>query len=133
MFILLRTGVFTLSGFSSKHENEYELMSWSLSLVLMYIEGKVDDEIERGFLTGLKNIFIQKRSRYYTRDQTLIKFAGRDLIIHSNEIIKKIDSKLFQQIILNGTSSNILEISAVCNLFRVFTLSGFSSQNKPPL
>lgn len=106
---------------NDRHENELELMSWSLSLVLLYIEGKVDDDIERGFLTGLKNIFTQEGRKYPTGNHTDIRFRGRDLFIHCNEIIKKIDSKLFQQIIKSGVESNVPEISAVCIMFNVFS------------
>jgi hypothetical protein len=105
---------------NERHENELELMSWSLSLILLYIEKKVDEDIERGFLTGLKNIFIQGGRRVPTGDQTNIQFMGRDLFIHSNLIIKKIDHKLFQQIIKRGADSNVPEISSVCTMFSVF-------------
>lgn len=106
---------------SERHKNEHELMSWSLSLILMFIEGKIDDDIQRGFLTGLKNIFIQEGTRYPMGNNADIRFGGRDLFIHSNEIIKKIDSKLFQQLIQHGADSNVPEISAVCTMFKVFT------------
>ncbi len=106
---------------SDSHENELDLMSWSLSLVLLYIEGKVDDDIERGFLTGLKNIFTQQGRRYPTGNQTEIHFGGRDLFIHSDEIIKKIDNKLFHQLIQSGAESNVPEIRAVCIMFNVFS------------
>lgn len=105
---------------NERHENELELISWSLSLVLMYIENKVDEDIERGFLIGLKNIFIQQGRKYPTGNQTEIRFGGRDLFIYSNEIIKKIDSKLFQQIIKSGADSNVPEISAICIMFSSF-------------
>ena len=107
---------------SDRHENELELMSWSLSLVLMYVENKIDDDIERGFLTGLKNIFILQGRKYPTGNQTDIRFGGRDLFIYSNEIIKKIDSNLFQQLIKRGSDSNVPEISAVCRMFGAFTV-----------
>lgn len=106
---------------NNRYENELELMSWSLSLVLLYIENKVDDDIERGFLTGLKNIFTQEGSNYPTGNHTDNRFRGGDLFIHCNEIIKKIDGKLFQQIIKNGAGSNVPEISAVCLMFSVFS------------
>ncbi len=106
---------------NDRHENALELMSWSLSLVLIYLEGKVDYDIETGFLTGLKNIFTQKGRNYPIDNQTDIQFGGRDLFIHSNQIIKKIDSKLFKQLILSGANSNVPEISAVCMIFSVFS------------
>lgn len=109
------------NSYNDRHENEIELMSWSLSLVLMHIEGKVDHDIERGFLTGLKNIFTQEGGNYPTGNHTHIQFRGRDLFIHSIEIIKKIDSKLFQQIIKSGGDSNVPEISAVCLMFSAFS------------
>jgi hypothetical protein len=106
---------------NDRHENELELMSWSLSLILLYLEGKVDDDIERGFLTGLKNIFTQEGRKYPTGYHTDIQFRGRDLFINCIEIIKKIDGKLFQKIIKNGADCNVPEISAVCLMFSVFS------------
>ena len=102
-------------------KNELELMSWSISLVLMYVEKIVDKDVERGFLTGLKNIFIKQVRNYPTANHTNIQFRGGDLFIYSNEIIKKIDNKLFKQIIRNGVSSNVPEISSVCIMFNSFS------------
>jgi len=102
-------------------EDELELLSWSLSLVLLYIENKVDEHTERGFLTGLKNIFTQQEREFPMNNKTDIQFRGRDLLIHSHKIIKKIDGKLFQQILQSGVDSNVPEISAVCNMFLVFS------------
>lgn len=106
---------------NDRHENELELMSWSLSLVLLFIESKVDDDIERGFLTGLKNTFTQKGHAYPTGTQTNIRFGGHDLFIYSNEIIKKIETKLFQQLLKRGAESNVPEISALCIMFLAFS------------
>lgn len=107
---------------------ELELLSWSLSLVLMYIEKKVDEHTERGFLTGLKNIFTLQEKKSSMSNNTDIQFTGRDLFIHSNEIIKKIDSDLFRQIIQSGIDSNVPEISAVCSMFLVFS-SNLTNKN----
>ncbi|MFV8327930.1 NACHT domain-containing protein [Flavobacterium sp. ZS1P14] len=104
-----------------RHENDLELLSWSLSLILLYLQKVVDEEIERGFLIGLKNIFIQNGRQYATGDETYLKFTGRDLFIHSNSIIKEIEPHLFKQLIKNGIESNIPEISSVCSMFTVFT------------
>lgn len=106
---------------NERHENELDLISWSISLILLYIEKKVDEDIERGFLLGLKNIFVQQGRKYTSINQSEIRFGGRDLFIYSNEIIKEIDSRLFLELIQSGSESNVPEISAVCNMFKVFS------------
>lgn len=103
-------------------EGESHLLSWSLSLVLLFIEKNIDEDIERGFLTGLIKIFIQTNSYGYVgENKSRIHFIGRELIIKSNSLLKKIDSRLFQQLIQKGVDSNVPEISSVCSLFSVFT------------
>ncbi|CAA9203423.1 hypothetical protein FLA105534_04623 [Flavobacterium bizetiae] len=105
-----------------RHENKQELLSWCLSLILLLIEKKVNEDIERGILNGLKNIFIQDGQKYAVNEHSHLQFKGRDLFICSDVIIKKIDPSLFQQIIQKGAGSNVPEISSLCTMFSVFTM-----------
>lgn len=106
-----------------RNESEYELMSWSLSLILMYIENKVDEDIKRGFLTGLRNVFIQGGRNYPTDNHSKVQFKGRDIFIHSNEIIKRINPSHFKYLIESGANSNVPEISTLCSILKAFSAS----------
>lgn len=118
----LKTVLKAVNSSNERHENELELMAWSLSLILLYVEKKVDKDIERGFLTGLKNIYIQtSKTRFVSEDQEYIQFRGRDLLISSDLIISKIDSKLFHKIIKKGLDSNVPEIRSLCKMLSVLS------------
>jgi len=106
------------SGGEERRENQYELMSWTLSLILIYLEEKSDIQTERGFLIGLKNAFMQKigGNSYATKTNENKSFYGRDIFIHSEMIINQIDNSIIQNIIRKGLDSNIIELRAVCKL-----------------
>jgi hypothetical protein len=113
----------TLNNYSiERHENKQELLSWSLSLILLLIEKEVSENIERGILNGLKNIFIQDGHKYAIDEDSHLQFKGREFFICSDVIIKKIDPSLLQQIIKKGANSNVPEISSLCTMFSVFTM-----------
>ncbi|WNH11152.1 NACHT domain-containing protein [Thalassobellus suaedae] len=106
------------SGGEERRENQYELISWTLSLILIYLEGKSDIDTERGFLIGLKNAFMQKTGGniYVKENNQNQSFYGRDIFIHSEMIINQIDNNIIQNIIKNGVDSNIRELRAICKI-----------------
>lgn len=106
------------SGGEERRENRYDLISWTLSLILIYLEGKSDIETERGFLIGLKNAFMQKTggNLYATNTKENQSFYGRDLFIHSEMIINEIDNKIIQNIIKGGLKSSVPELRAICKV-----------------
>lgn len=104
---------------NERHSNEYELLAWSLSLILLFVEGKSCEEAERGFLIGLRNVFIQDGNNYIV-DSSTVKFKGRDLFIHSDMMLSQIDNSIIKKIIENGTKSNVPEISSISKLFYAF-------------
>jgi len=106
------------SGGEERRENQYELMSWTLSLILIYLEGKSDVDTERGFLIGLKNAFMQKTGGnvYVNENNQNKSFYGRDIFIHSEMIINQIDNNIIQNIIKNGLDSNIRELRSICKI-----------------
>jgi hypothetical protein len=110
------------SGFE-EHKNELDLLTWTLSILLLFLEKNTSDETERGFLTGLKNMFIQDSHRLYqTEENGNNKFKGKDLLMYSAPIFKQLDNALIQKIIKKGSDSNVPEINGVCKL--ISSLSG---------
>lgn len=106
----------TNSG-ESQHEGEFELLTWLISLIIIFIEGKSNLETQSGFLIGLKNVFVQVKGRsYHAIDGRNINFKGRDLFIYSEPIFTKLDKSIIQEIVVNGMSSNIPEIRSLCNI-----------------
>jgi len=104
------------SGFE-RQESELELMAWQLSLMLLYLEGKSTEETQRGFLIGLRNVFVQDGNRNYTSESGgNIQFKGRDLFIHSDLIFKRLDRNVIKEIMQKGIESDVPEISSLCRL-----------------
>jgi hypothetical protein len=104
-----------------RHVGELDLIAWTLSLIILYLDKKTDDDVEKGFLTGLKTIFIQEGGYNYTAiSGNSLQFKGGDLFIHSHNIIREIDNKLLHHIIKKGIDSNVPEVSAVCKMISSF-------------
>lgn len=112
----------SLLATNSDREGDTELLSWTFSLLPLFIDGKQTAETESGFLTGLKSIFIQDGQHYQSGNDTL-KFKGRDLLAYSDVIFSQIETELMSQIVKTGLKSNVPEISTLCKVLSAFNRS----------
>ena len=99
------------------HTESYELITWCLTLTLLYIEKVPDEYTKRGFLIGLNNIFVQDGYNYASEiSKSGIKFKGRDFLIHSHRIFNQIEDHIIKDIIQEGIESDMPQISSLCKI-----------------
>lgn len=106
-----------LSIGKERRSENFELVIWCLTLILLYIEKKSDEYTKRGFLIGLNNIFIQDGYNYASSlSKSEIRFKGRDLLANSYNIFNLIENYIIKEIIQEGVKSNIPEVSSLCKV-----------------
>jgi hypothetical protein len=106
----------TLYGGYERSPEDVILITWLLALLLIYLEGKTDEETSMGFLIGLKSIFMKEGGHSFRGEKTPVVFIGNDLLVSSRAIYEKIDKEVLRDIIKKGEESEELEISLLCRL-----------------
>lgn len=109
----------TLSITSEYHDGKLDSIAWMISLIILYLEGKLTEAAESGFLSGLRSFFIQDGADY-VGEKNLIKFKALDVLMSSQIILSKIKKEHLKSIVEKGIDSEDVEISTVCRLFQLF-------------
>ncbi|KRD09127.1 hypothetical protein ASE21_14870 [Flavobacterium sp. Root901] len=95
---------------------QVNIVSWVLSLVVLFLEEKVSEEAKFGFLLGLQSCFLEKNSlQRYAFEKPDYFFQAGSLLRVSGILLEKIDPALISEIIHYGKHSNIAEVRATCH------------------
>ncbi len=108
-----------LSTISDHHDGKLDGISWAISLIILFLGDELTEEVENGFLTGLRSLFIQDGPNY-SGVENLKKFKARDVLVSSQIILSQIKKEYLKSIVEKGMESEDVEISAVCRLFNLF-------------
>lgn len=106
---------------SKEYENKYQLIAWVFSLAIFYIKDDTTDYSERGFLEGLRNIFVQDGQNFTSANKSDIKFKGLDLFNYTFPLYQKVNPLVLKKAIERGLTSNNPEIYSVCRLIMSMT------------
>lgn len=109
-----------LSTISDHHDGKLDGISWTISVIILFLGDELTEEVENGFLSGLRSLFIQDGPNY-SGVEILKKFKARDVLVSSQVILSRIKKEHLKLIIEKGMESEDVEISAVCRLFNLFS------------
>ncbi|KUJ59224.1 hypothetical protein AR687_24205 [Flavobacteriaceae bacterium CRH] len=103
--------------FNRSDDPQRLLLSWILSLALLFLEDKVTDDAKFGFLIGLQSCFLENNSLA----RSLINkpdyfFLGGDVLKITYPLLEKVRKEHISEIVKYGANTNIPEIRATCYL-----------------
>lgn len=92
------------------------LRQWLFSLAFFYLNKDIDDMSERVFLHGVQSAFIQRYDFQRDNSEDSKVFFAKDILSIVFPLLDKVPQVMIRKCILNGTKSDIPEVSSCCKV-----------------